>query len=133
MTNIKDIEQNNQELYNKLIERDCKATYNNKILYEGKYNPDFNYNKIDESCVVLTFDLDNTKFITLCKENKNIDILKESLTDFNNIYNDTKLYNKLMNLANKLPLYNICEDNNINNKGDNFKKIYENFLLCQED
>ena len=72
------------------------------------------------------------------KKNNNIDKFKKLFEnkDFNNIYDDAKLFNKAMNLANKLPLYNIdnslYEDNinkSIKKYGLNFQKIYENYII----
>ena len=60
------------------------------------------------------------------EENKNINKLKKLINNFDDIYNDYKLYNEAVTLASNLPLYNICEDKSIIRKGDSIVKIYEN-------
>lgn len=129
---------NNQELYDKLSKYNCKVTYNNKVLYEGLYNEDIDYGKYNKQQIVYEFSIDNKKVLMLAEENKNIDTLRKLFEnkDFSEIYNDAKLFNKAMNLANKLPLYNFDKElyeNNIQKDirkfGMNFQKIYENLAV----
>lgn len=126
MDNLNYIKNNHIDLYNKLVKLNCKATYNGKLLYEGLYNNDYKTN-IDKSCIVLEFDLTNDKkYICLEEENKNINKLKKLVNKFEDIFEDAKLYNNVVNLSAKLPLYNVCEDKSIIRKGDSILKIYEN-------
>lgn len=126
MDSIKNIKKYNIDLYNKLTKLHCKATYNGKLLYEGYYNDNYKTNK-DKSCIVLEFTLPNDKkYMCLEEENKNINKLKKLINNFDDIYNDYKLYNEAVTLTSNLPLYNICEDKSIIRKGDSIVKIYEN-------
>lgn len=130
MTDIKTIQQESPDVYEGLLKCECKVSYNGKVLYEGKYNPEYEYTEdINKNCVVIDFNVNEQHFITLEEANNNIEILTECVDEFNDIFKDAKLYNKLMHMANHLPLYNICEDEDINKRGDNFKKLYENYYL----
>ena len=113
-------------------------TYNNKIIYEGIYKEDIDYGKYNRSNIVCEFNINNNKILLLLKNNENIDKLNKLFENkqFNDIYNDAKLFNKAMNLANNLPLYNfdktLFEDNinkDIKKYGLNFQKIYENLQV----
>lgn len=133
MVDIKTIQQESPEVYEGLLECECKVSYNGKVLYEGKYNPEYEYaDGVNKNCVVIDFNVNEQHFITLEEANNNIEILTECVDEFNDIFKDAKLYNKLMHMANHLPLYNICEDEDINKRGDNFKKLYENYYLWKK-
>lgn len=128
MNNIKYIKEYYNNLYNKLLEYDCKVSYNGQILYEGKYNENYKYGKnIDKSCVVLEFNVLGKRFICLEEDNNYIFLLKN--ININEILSNPKLYNKYVNLSNNLPLYNICEDSEILRKGIAIQKIYENLKV----
>ena len=138
MESIENIKNNNQELYKKLQKYNCKITYNNKIVYEGIYKEDIDYGKYNQSNIVCEFNINNNKILLLLKNNENIDKLNKLFENkqFDDIYNDAKLFNKAMNLANSLPLYNLDKElfeNNINKDikkyGMNFQKIYENLQI----
>ena len=82
--------------------------------------------------------LNNHNILMLAEANDNIDKLKKLFEgkEFEVIYEDAKLFNKSMNLANKLPLYNfdkgLFESNiqkSIRRYGVNFQKIYENISI----
>lgn len=138
MENLSYIKENNKELYDKLFEFDCKVTYNQKILYEGKFKEDIDFGKLNKSQIVYEFNINDNHILFLYENNENIDKLKKLFENknFDDIYIDAKLYNKSMNLANKLPLYCFDEslyDEDIKKKikkyGVNFKKIYENLSI----
>ena len=138
MENLSYIKENNKELYDKLFEYDCKVTYNDKVLYEGKFNEDIDLGKHNKAQVLYQFNINNKNILMLAEANENIDKLHKLFenVEFDSIYDDAKLFNKSMNLANKLPLYNIDESlydinikKNIKRYGINFKKIYENLSL----
>ena len=138
MENLLSIKENNKELYNSLFNYDCKVTYNDKLLYEGKFNEDIDLGKHNKSQIIYQFNINNKNILLLAESNENIDKLHKLFEniEFESIYEDAKLFNKSMNLANKLPLYNIDESlyekdikNNIKKYGINFKKIYENLVI----
>ena len=141
MENLENIKKNNQELYEKLQNYNCKMTYNNKIVYEGLFKEDIDFGKYNQSNIVCEFNINNNNILLLLKENENIDKLNKLFENkqFNDIYNDAKLFNKAMNLANNLPLYNfnktLFEDNinkDIKKYGLNFQKIYENLQVLND-
>ena len=138
MENLDNIKKNNQDLYENLQKYNCKMTYNNKIVYEGIYKEDIDYGKYNQSNIVCEFNINDNKILLLLKNNENINKLNKLFENkqFNDIYNDAKLFNKAMNLANNLPLYNfdktLFEDNinkDIKKYGLNFQKIYENLQV----
>lgn len=129
---------NNQELFEKLLKYECKVSYNNKILYEGLFNENIDTKKYNKSQLIYDVNINNNHIIFLGEENKNIEILNKLFEDkeFNEILNNPKLFNKAMNLANNLPLYNFDNrlfendiKDNIKKYGINFQKIYENLYL----
>ena len=139
MENI-NILKNNKELFEKFSKLNCRVTYNNKLIYEGIYNENnIDLSKYNNSQVVYDFPFENDQHILfLGEDNENIDKLTKLFEnrEFEDIYNDAKLFNKAMNLANKLPLYNfdkeLFEDNinkSIKRYGMNFQKIFENLLV----
>lgn len=129
MNNIIHIKNFYNSLYEKLIKYDCKVSYNGTLLYEGKYNENYNYgNNINKSCVVLEFNISGKRFICLEEENGYIEKLKD-ISDINEVLSNPKLYNKYINLAHNLPLYNICEDSVILKKGISVQKLYENLKV----
>lgn len=138
MENIVNIKENNKELYDKLFEYNCKITYNNKIIYEGLFKEDIDFGKYSPSQIVYEFSINSKHILMLHENNDNIDKLQKMFEDkeFDVIYEDFKLFNKCMNLANKLPLYNLDESlytKDIKMKfrkyGTNFQKIYENLII----
>jgi len=138
MESLENIKINNQELYEKLQKYNCKMTYNNKVIYEGIYKEDIDYKKYNQSNIVCEFNINDNKILLLLKNNENIDKLNKLFENkqFDDIYNDAKLFNRAMNLANNLPLYNLDKElfeNDINKDikkyGMNFQKIYENLQI----
>lgn len=138
MESIENIKNNNKELYEKLQKYNCKMTYNNKVIYEGIFKEDIDYRKYNQSNIVCEFNINDNKVLLLLKDNENINKLNKLFENkqFDNIYNDAKLFNKAMNLANNLPLYNLDKElfeNNIikdiKKYGINFQKIYENLQI----
>lgn len=135
MENLLSIKENNQELYNKLFNYNCKVTYNNRVIYEGLFNEDIDLGKYNKSQIVYDFTINENHILILAEENKNIETLYKLFEnkEFKDIFEDAKLYNKSMNLANKLPLYNLNEDESIKSyikkHGINLQKIYENLLI----
>lgn len=131
MYNLKDIKNDSINFYNKLIECQCKVTYNGKTLYEGYYDVNYDYKNKDLSKVVIDFEFDNNHFIVTETHNYASDKLYQLMEnkEFNDIRNDYKLYNKVMNLANDLPYYGICEEREITSKGVNYTKLFEHLTL----
>lgn len=130
MENLKTIKETNIDLYNELLTYNCVVSYNGKILYEGLYNTEYDYGNINKSCVVLKFNVNDDKtFICLEEHNETIDKLQELIGDFNTIYDNPKIYNKAINISHNLPLYNICENDDILKRGTSLTKIYENLTI----
>lgn len=136
MENLLSIKENNQDLYNKLFNYNCKVTYNNKVIYEGLFKEDIDLEKYNKAQIVYNFEINENHILILGEENKNIETLYKLFEnkEFKNIFEDAKLYNKSMNLANKLPLYNLVNENediklSIKKHGINLQKIYENLLI----
>lgn len=130
MENLKTIKETNIDLYNELLTYNCVVSYNGKILYEGLYNTEYDYGNINKSCVVLKFNVNDDKtFICLEEHNETIDKLQELIGDFNTIYDNPKIYNKAINISHNLPLYNICENDDILKRGTSLTKIYENLII----
>lgn len=127
MDNLQHIKSTDKQLYEKLKTYTCEVSYNGSVLYSGTFDENLKFDK-DETCIVVKFLLENNKqFICLLKENKNIEKLKSLTDNFDDILEDSKLYNRVILLSLKLPLYNICEDTRL--KSDPLKKIYENLYL----
>lgn len=138
MENLVNLKEKNIDLYNRLFEYNCKVTYNSKVLYEGLYKEDIDLGKYSPTQVVYEFVINDKHILLLKENNENIDKLHQLFEgkEFDVIYEDFKLFNKCMNLANKLPLYNLNEElyeKEIKSKfrkyGTNFQKIYENLVL----
>ena len=130
MENLKTIKETNIDLYNELLTYNCVVSYNGKILYEGLYNTEYDYGNINKSCVVLKFTVNDDKtFICLEEHNETVDKLHELIHDFNTIYDNPKIYNKAINISHNLPLYGICENDNILKRGTSLTKIYENLII----
>ena len=139
MESLKNIKENNQELYDKLITLDCSILYNGNLLYEGKLQ-DFNIDEINEkynrSQIVYRINVNDNDIIFLEEENQNISKVNSLFenNEFDNIFNDAKLFNEAMVLANDLPFYGIeFDEENIKNKiqkyGMNMQKLYENYYF----
>ncbi len=127
MDNLQHIKNTDIQLYEKLKTYKCELSYNGTVLYYGIFNENLKFDK-DETCTIVKFFLENDKqYICLLKENENVNKLKSLTDNFDNILEDSKLYNKAILLSSKLPLYNICEDKRL--KSDPLKKIYENLYL----
>lgn len=131
---------NNTELFEKLKKYNCKVSYNNKVLYEGIFDENIDTKKYNKSQIVYDININENHIIFLGDENKDIEKLNNLFEniEFSEIFNNPKLFNKAMNLANNLPLYNfdksIFEDNiknNIKKYGMNFQKIYENLNIYE--
>ena len=139
MESLKNIKENNKELYNKLIQLECCVIYNGNLLYEGKLQ-DFNIEEINEkydrSQIVYRITLNDNNIVLLENDNPNISKVNSLFENnkFDDIFTDSKLFNEAMVLANYLPYYGIeFEDENIKNKiqkyGMNMHKLYENFYF----
>jgi len=135
MENLENIKTNYHELYENLQKYNCKITYNGKIVYEGIFKDNIDFGKYNQSNLVCEFNINDKKILFLIKENKNIEKLNKLFENksFDDIYSDAKLFNKAMNLANNLPLYNLDNilfeesiNKSIKKYGTNFQKIYEN-------
>lgn len=141
MQTLTDILIQNPELYEHLISStSCKLTNNGATIYEGILeNFELPEDVELENTIVCEFDIDNLPAMFLLTENKNISKLKDLFEgrSFERIYNDAKLFNKTMTLANSLPLYNITNESNTSEQnirgirkfGTNFQKIYENYYV----
>lgn len=139
MENLKDIISNNKDLYENLKKYDCKVSYNGKLLYEGKFKDDLNFEKRNKSQLVYEFNINNQNIIILGENNTSEDKLKEMFENnkFSDLKTNSKLYNEAMTLANSLPLYNLDIPENlrsdINKHGINYRKIYENLMINDID
>lgn len=133
MNNIKDINQSLVEEFEKL---DCKVSINGKLLYEGKFKNDLEFPKKNKSQIVYEFNINNDNVYMLADENNNIVELKKLFEGkkFEDMKTNPLLYNKAMELANKLPLYNleIVDESlkkDIKKHGLNYRKVYENLII----
>ncbi|MBR6907864.1 hypothetical protein IKN40_05240 [bacterium] len=131
---------NNPELLEKLSKYECKVSYNDKIIYEGLFNENIDTKKYNKSQIVYDININENHILLLGDENKDIENLNKLFEhkDFNEIFKNPKLFNKAMNLANNLPLYNFDKklfENNIKDSikkyGINFQKIYENLNIYE--
>lgn len=141
MQTLTDILIQNPELYEQLISStSCKLINNGATIYEGILENFELPEDIElENTIVCKFNIDNLPAMFLLTENKNISKLKNLFEgrSFERIYNDAKLFNKAMTLANSLPLYNITNESNTSEQnirgirkfGTNFQKIYENYYV----
>lgn len=137
MENLKDIAINNPEIYEMLMSKQCKVTLCNSTLYEGILNdmPEVIDDKIDTSMILCEFTLeDDKKYICTLTHNEQIDkyadIIKEQ--SFEELMQNPKMYNKLINMAYLLPAINICEDENICKEGYAYKTLFEHYTFINE-
>jgi hypothetical protein len=142
MESLKNIKENNKELYNKLSEFECSVLYNGNLLYEGKLQG-FNINDINEkynkSQIVYRINTNDNNIVLLEEENKNISKVNNLFenNEFNSIFNDPKLFNEAMILANELPFYGLEFDeedvkSKIQKYGMNMQKLYENYYFSND-
>lgn len=132
INSLRKIKLSNNELYNKLLEKNCKVLYNGRLLFEGKLKNFDNNTKYDKSLIVYEFDINDNVLLFTEEENNYIDQL--NINDIKELNEDAKKFNKFMLLANNLPLFNLeIIDESIKSKirkyGTNYRKIYENILL----
>lgn len=141
ITTLNYIKENNIEVYNTLLQCECKVTYNGRVIYEGQYDENYEYpKKYDKSKIVIEFNINEHKGIFLLEENQAIKeyeaLLKEH--SFEEICNTPSLYNKSMNLANKLPIY-LLEMNKeevtkrYGKMSGNMNILFENYILLEAD
>lgn len=142
MESLKNIKENNKELYDKLSEFECSVLYNGNLLYEGKLQG-FNINDINEkynkSQIVYRINTNDNNIVLLEEENKNISKVNNLFenNEFNSIFNDPKLFNEAMILANELPFYGLEFDeedvkSKIQKYGINMQKLYENYYFSND-
>ena len=139
MESLKNIKENNKELYDKLSEFECSVLYNGNLLYEGKlqgFNIDDINEKYNKSQIVYRINTNDNNIVLLEEENENISKVNSLFenNEFNSIFNDPKLFNEAMILANELPFYGLEFDeedvkNKIQKYGINMQKLYENYYF----
>ena len=142
MESLKNIKENNKELYNKLSEFECSVLYNGNLLYEGKlqgFNIDDINEKYNKSQIVYRINTNDNNIVLLEEENENISKVNNLFenNEFNSIFNDPKLFNEAMILANELPFYGLEFDeedvkNKIQKYGINMQKLYENYYFSND-
>ena len=139
MESLKNIKENNKELYDKLSEIECSVLYNGNLLYEGKlqgFNIDDINEKYNKSQIVYRINTNDNNIVLLEEENENISKVNSLFenNEFNSIFNDPKLFNEAMILANELPFYGLEFDeedvkSKIQKYGMNMQKLYENYYF----
>ena len=142
MESLKNIKENNKELYDKLSEFECSVLYNGNLLYEGKlqgFNIDDINEKYNKSQIVYRINTNDNNIVLLEEENKNISKVNNLFenNEFNSIFNDPKLFNEAMILANELPFYGLEFDeedvkSKIQKYGINMQKLYENYYFSND-
>ena len=142
MESLKNIKENNKELYNKLSEFECSVLYNGNLLYEGKlqgFNIDDINEKYNKSQIVYRINTNDNNIVLLEEENENISKVNNLFenNEFNSIFNDPKLFNEAMILANELPFYGLEFDeedvkSKIQKYGINMQKLYENYYFSND-
>lgn len=141
MKTLTELKEQWPNLYNRLIECDFRALYNDNVIWDAPFSETMEFpENIDKSKVVYEFKLNNKVVFFLAEENKDIDKIPNLFKNgFDNIYKNFKLFNQAMNIANSLPSFQLDEslfDDNIKKSirkyGMNFKKLYEAYLLEAE-
>lgn len=142
MESLKNIKENNKELYDKLSEFECSVLYNGKLLYEGKlqgFNIDDINEKYNKSQIVYRINTNDNNIVLLEEENENINKVNSLFenNEFNSIFNNPKLFNEAMILANELPFYGLEFDeedvkSKIQKYGMNMQKLYENYYFSND-
>lgn len=134
------LKNNNEDLYESLINHDYRIYKSGSYISEGKFNGMIDLSKKDESKSIVEFKLGNKNLMLTVAENQYIDKICDSFNDkeFNIIYEDSKLFNHLMNLANHVPEFPIDESiydasikRDFRKYGINFKKIYDIYMLSR--
>ena len=116
--------------------------YNGNLLYEGKlqgFNIDDINEKYNKSQIVYRINTNDNNIVLLEEENENISKVNNLFenNEFNSIFNDPKLFNEAMILANELPFYGLEFDeedvkNKIQKYGINMQKLYENYYFSND-
>ena len=125
-----------------MSEFECSVLYNGNLLYEGKlqgFNIDDINEKYNKSQIVYRINTNDNNIVLLEEENENISKVNNLFenNEFNSIFNDPKLFNEAMILANELPFYGLEFDeedvkNKIQKYGINMQKLYENYYFSND-
>lgn len=142
MTSIQQFRTSEPSLYRFLIDNyECTVEVNGQVIHQGKYNESLETDEYSDR-MILKFD-GTPRMVMTVTENQTINEFKESFgqNPFIQSMTDAKFYNKMMNLANHLPLWNLDESLipdivkvKIATHGINMQKLYENYIVfCTED
>jgi hypothetical protein len=111
MLSIQYIQENHKDIYEHLIGKECKVTYENKQLYEGKFTRSclYGYDNYDKSKVIVGILVEDNCLLFTLGDNEYIDKLV-SLGSYKQIQENSKLYNTAIYLSNFIPFVGLYED-----------------------
>lgn len=111
MLSIKYIQENHKPIYEQLIGKQCKISYEGKTLYEGNFTRSclYGYDNYNKSKVVVGILMEDNCLLFTLEDNEYIDKLT-SLGNFEQIQESSKLYNTAIYLSNFLPFVGLCEN-----------------------
>lgn len=110
MLSIQYIQENHKDIYEHLIGKGCKVTYESKQLYEGKFTRSclYGYDNYDKSKVVVSILVEDNCLLFTLEDNEYIGKLI-SLGNFEQIQENSKLYNTAIYLSNFIPFVGLYE------------------------
>lgn len=111
MLSIKYIQENHKPIYEQLISKQCKISYEGKTLYEGNFTRSclYGYDNYNKSKVVVGILMEDNCLLFTLEDNEYIDKLT-SLGNFEQIQESSKLYNTAIYLSNFLPFVGLYEN-----------------------
>lgn len=110
MLSIQYIQENHKDIYEHLIGKECKVTYESKQLYDGKFTHSclYGYDNYDKSKVVVNILVENNCLLFTLEDNEYISKLV-SLGSYKQIQENSKLYNTAIYLSNFIPFVGLYE------------------------
>lgn len=111
MLSLQCIIENHKPIYEQLLGKQCKVSYEGKTLYEGKLTRSclYGYDNYDKSKVVVGVLLEDNCLLFTLENNEYINKLT-TLGDYDKIQEDSKLYNTAIYLSNFIPFVGLYED-----------------------
>ena len=111
MLSIQYIQENHKDIYEHLIGKECKITYESKQLYEGKFTRSclYGYDNYDKSKIVVSILVEDNCLLFTLEDNEYIGKLI-SLGSYKQIQENSKLYNTAIYLSNFIPFVGLYED-----------------------
>lgn len=111
MLSIQYIIKNHKPIYEQLIGRQCKVSYEGKTLYEGNFTRSclYGYDNYDKSKIVVGVLLEDNCLLFTLEDNRYINKLT-SLGTYKQIQENSKLYNTAIYLSNFVPFVGLYEN-----------------------